>query len=218
MPRTLTRVVAQALSLGLFLGLASGCQVVASTPERTAPTPTPEPLGELTAEYIRPTRPDAGGPAPEADRRQIEDVIHGIVDSLNRDGKGLERFYLPDRKAVFFGPPGSGEEVTRPVLWNEKRLEVTQTGVIPGDQLAASLRTCLASFREAGTSVEVVPNPDLAIRSLGDVAFATLTGANVSPSTGEASAWRWTLILERVHRRDQKRWAVVHDHLSFSSD
>lgn len=213
MYRALIRFALRTTALALLMVLATGCP---STPEKTAPTPTEEPSGELTTAYARPTSPDAESQAARADRERIEEVIHGIVAALNRDGEGLERFYLPDEEAVFFGPPGSGEETSRTVLWKEKPLEVTQTGVLQGDRLAGALRACLASFREDGMSVEVIPNRDLAIRLHGKVAFATLTGANVSRSTDEASTWRWTLILERVRRQDRERWAVVHDHLSFS--
>lgn len=205
------------IGFGLAIILIAGCHVSDTAPETTASTDVErQAAGRLSADFVRPTHAQAESRSVRADHQQIEGVVHGIVAALNRDGEGLERFYLPDAGAVFYGPPGAGEEEVRTVSAAGERLEVTQAGVLRGDRVTDALAACLAAFREEGTTVQVIPNRDLEIRTLGELGFATLTGANVAEGGDRATAWRWTLVFERVRVAGGQRWAVVHDHLSFS--
>lgn len=167
--------------------------------------------------FLRPTFEVASSPAATADRQQVRMVVQGLVDALNNDGVGLDAYYLPAAEEVFYGPPVAGPELTRTVETSTGPVEVTQTGVISGDQVISTMSACLAAFADAGVRVSVQPNDDLTVRTLGDLAYANLTGANVTDNTGQISTWRWSLVLENVVWPDGiRRWTVVHDHLSFS--
>jgi len=167
--------------------------------------------------FLRPTLNQSTTSEAQEARQRIQMVIQGIVGALNNDGVGLDAFYLPDADEVFYGPPVAGPELTRTVETSSGPVQVVQTGVVSGDQVVSSLSACLAAFANAGVNVSVQPNADLTIRTFGDLAYANLTGANVTESTGQIATWRWSLVLENVVWPDgQQRWTVVHDHLSFS--
>jgi hypothetical protein len=210
MKRTSLRVLV--LGVAVFCLAATAMALLAFTPTEVSSQSATSVTG-----FLRPTLAEATTPEGQANRQQIQMVIQGILNALNNDGQGLDAFYLPDDAEVFYGPPAAGPELTRTVETNNGPVDVIQTGVVSGDQVVSSLSSCLAAFATAGVQVSVQPNDDLLIRTLGDLAYVNLTGANVTESTGEISTWRWSMVLENVVWPDgQQRWTVVHDHLSFS--